>query len=76
MVLLCPLRYIVRGFLLLKPLEDDLILTCDLHELSLPGLSVKTFSVGKRWATGCELGSRQRFLLVHRLLWILLILIQ
>ena len=75
MVLLCPFRHIVRGLLLLKPLEDYLILTCDLHEFSLPGFSVKTFSVGKGWATSCELGSRQRFLLV-RLLWILVILIQ
>ena len=76
MVLLRPLSNIVRGFLLLKPLEDDLVLTCDLHELSLPGLSVKTFSVGKRWSAGCELGPGHRFLLSHRLLWILLILQQ
>ena len=45
MVILGPLSHIVRGFLLLEPLEDDLVLTCDLHELTFASLAVQAFLV-------------------------------
>lgn len=46
-VLLGPLGHIVRGFLFLKSLENDLIFTGDFHELTLTSLSIETFLVDR-----------------------------
>lgn len=47
-VLPCPLRDVVVWLLLLKALEDPLVLGGDLHELFLSGLSVQTALATRR----------------------------
>ena len=56
-ILYRPFRHVVVGLFLLQALQNDLVLSRDLHKLSLAGLSVQTFlelqvgQAGNQWDT-------------------------